>query len=33
MVYNDMLEAYKQNMRVEPYDAKVYKLVKYNSMY
>lgn len=33
MVYNDVLEAYKQNMRIEPYDARVYKLVRYKSVY
>lgn len=33
MVYTDVLEAYKQNMRVEPYDAKTYKLVRYKSIY
>ena len=33
MVYTDILEAYKQNMRIEPYDAKVYKLVRYKTVY
>lgn len=32
-VYSDLFEAYKQNMRIEPYDEDVYKLVKYGAMY
>ena len=32
-IYNDYLAAYVQNTRVEPYDAKIYKLVKVNSVY
>lgn len=32
-VYNDLLEAYEQNMRIEPYDKNTYKLVKVNTLY
>ena len=32
-IYRDYLASYVQNMRVEPYDAKVYKLVKVNTVY
>ena len=32
-MYNDYINAYEQNTRVEPFDANVYKYVKINSMY
>ena len=31
--YNDILNAYTQNIRVEPYEEKVYDRVAYNTMY